>query len=371
MLRRLVPLCKFSTTGSRFQGKQLSNPAICGKIGGMLQYRLSTLFLIFFVVAATMALFGAWGIWIAGVLLVAGLCLNRAKRLTDGIVSSLFIVSIGIVCPVLMISPVSSAREAARRAQCNNNMKQLGLGLCNYHDSQKHFPSVYACDKDGKPLFSWLVTILPNMEYDTIFNGLKLDEPWNSPQNAKMVGQLRIEEFVCPSVNREDNDTSSNYLAIIGPGTIWRKEGTVKLSDLQNGSSHTIAVVETVNSGKHWAEPFALTVDEVLENMRTGKGVRISSCHPAGVNVLFADGSVRTLPAKMPLSLWQKILSGEFKDGSEFQIDPNAPDMVDTYVGTPAPKPWPMILGVIVWLISIVLLFHRAVKGRKKPATAS
>ena len=337
----------------------------------MLQYRLSTLFLIFFVVATTMALFGVWGIWIAGVLFLAGFCLNRAKRLTDGIVLASLLIFFGIVCSGLLPDVFSASR--ARRTECINHMRQIGLGLLNYHDSEKHFPSVYSCDESGKPVFSWLVAILPNMEYDTIFNALKLDEPWNSPQNAKLLSRLQIGEFVCPSVNRENNDTSSNYIAIIGSGTIWRKEGTVKLLDVPDGGWHTVALVEVVDSGKHWAEPFALTVDEVLENMRTGKGVRISSCHPAGVNVLFADGNVRTLPAKMPLSLWRQILSGKFNrfDDLESQIDPNAPDMVDVYVGSPAPKLWTIILGVVVWLISIVLLFRRAVKSRKKPEITS
>ena len=339
----------------------------------MLQYRLSTLFLVFVVVAATMALFGAWGIWMAGVLFLVALCLNRAERMENGIYLASLLIFVGIICPGGIGHLGDRAAPPTRRANCSNNLRQLGLCLLKYENAQKHFPSVYACDKDGKPLFSWLVTILPNMEYDTIFDGLKLDEPWNSPQNAKMVGQLWIEEFICPSVNRDYNDFSSNYVAIIGPGTIWRNEGTVKLPDLPDGGSHTVALVEVVDSGKHWAEPFALTVDEVLENMRTGKGVRISSCHPAGVNVLFADGSVRTLPAKMPLSLWRQILSGKFNrfDDLKSQIDPNAPDMVDVYVGTPEPKPWPIILGVIVWLFSIALLFRRAVKSRKKPETTS
>jgi hypothetical protein len=45
----------------------------------------------------------------------------------------------------------------------------------------------------------------------------------------------------------------------------------------------------------------------------------------------------------------------------------NAPDMVDVYVDAPEPSRWPIIVGVIVWLISVVLLFHRAVKSRKQP----
>ena len=340
----------------------------------MLQYRLSTLFLIFFFVAATMALFripGIWivGVWIIGVLFLAAVCLNRAKNLTNGIILSLFLIFFLIICPG-GLPLYSSARESARRAQCCDNLKQLGLALLNYHDSQKHFPSVYTCDKDGKPLFSWIAPLLwGHLQYSSLYNDLKIDEPWNSPSNAEVFSQFPSQSFQCPSAVHENNAT--NYIAIIGPGTIWRKEGTVKLSDLQDGGSHTVMLVEAADSDKHWAEPFALTVDEVLKNMKTGKGVRISSGHPSGVYVLFANGKVDFLPAEMPLSLWRKILSGEVtaKELDEIfsLIDPNAPDMVNVYVGTPKTNPWPFILGVIIWLISVVLLFHRAIKSRKKP----
>jgi prepilin-type processing-associated H-X9-DG protein len=248
-------------------------------------------------------------------------------------------------------------------------MKTLEIGLHFYHDSQRHYPSVYTCGKDGKPLFSWIVPLLPKMEYDTVFDALKLDEPWNSPHNAKILSGFYIGEFLCPSVDRTNNNIYSSYVAVIGPGTIWRKEGTVKLSDLPHKGSQTVAVVEVADSGKHhWAEPFAVTVNEVLENMRTGKGVRISSFHPAGVHILFADGSVRCLPCKMPLLLWRKILEGELLaedlDAIKSRIHSNASDMVDVYVG-PTERSSTTIPGVIVWLVSIVLLFYRAVKSRK------
>jgi prepilin-type processing-associated H-X9-DG protein len=175
--------------------------------------------------------------------------------------------------------------------------------------------------------------------------------------------------FHCPGTNQKNEMNIINYIAIVGPGTIWRKDGTVKLSDLPDDGWHSVALVEVADSDKHWAEPFTMTVDEILENMKTSKGLRISSYHSGGVNVLFADGVVRYLPPKMPLSLWSKIFAGERIefDNIEAQIDPNAPDMVDVYVGAPSPKPWTIILGAIVWLISIGLLFHRAVKSRKKP----
>jgi hypothetical protein len=339
----------------------------------MMQYRLSTLFLIMFFVAATIALFGKLGIFVAGVLFLVALCLNRARRLVNGIVLSGILILSAIFCPGLLESSISTLPRATYQCvRCNDNLKQLGIALLNYHDSQKHFPLVYTCDKVGKPLFSWVVPLLLcHLQYSSLYNELKIDEPWNNPSNEKVFSQFPVQLFQCPSAADKGDVAATNYMAIIGPGTIWRKEGIVKLPDLPDGGSHTVALVEVVDSGENWAEPSALTVEEVLESMKTGKGVRISSCHIGGVNVLFANGEVHCLPSKMPLSLWRKILAGEVPakdlDYLEFQVDPNAPDMVDAYVGTPKTRPWIIILGGMVWLSSVLLLFHRAVKSRKKP----
>jgi prepilin-type processing-associated H-X9-DG protein len=243
-------------------------------------------------------------------------------------------------------------------------MRQIGLGVLNYEYAKKHYPSVYLCDKDGKPLFGWLVQILSDMEYGSIYTQLKTDESWDSPFNRKILAQCQIYEFQCPCGNHGENACTTNYVPIIGPGTIWRSEGTKSVSDLQTDEKmNTVVAVEMANSDKHWAEPFALTVDELLENMKTRKGVRISSYHSGGVHVLFADGNVRQYPREMPLSLWQTVLAGK---GSDFgnidaQIDSNAPDMYDAYLGPPGPNKW----AIIVWLFSLVLLFRRAIKSRK------
>ena len=53
----------------------------------------------------------------------------------------------------------SHAGEAARRACCKNNMKQIGLALHNYHDAHNHFPPLITSDNDGKPLYNWMVEI--------------------------------------------------------------------------------------------------------------------------------------------------------------------------------------------------------------------
>jgi hypothetical protein len=345
------------------------------------QYRLSTLFLIFFMVATSLALFGAWGLWIAAVMFLAALCLNHAKNLGNGITWALFIIFIGIICPRLLLPALGSAREAARRATCIHKPMQIGFALRCYHDANKHFPSTNICDKNGKPLFSWRVQILPLLECEYIYNSLKIDEPWNSPHNTKVFSQFKpnygpsYPYYECPSANRKNNDFTTNYVAVIGPGTAWRENGPVKLSDLPDGGSHTVVAVEVVNSGVHWAEPRDLTVEEALEGLKTGKGLRISTPHPSCINVLFADGAVRSLPAKMPISLWKKLLDGEVTDLDRIRedIDDSTPDMVDLYVATPdrTPGKWTIILGLLVWLFSVVLLFRRAIKSRRIPVMAT
>jgi prepilin-type processing-associated H-X9-DG protein len=346
-----------------------------------MQYRLSTLFLVFFLVAASLAVFGSFGLWISSIILLVALILNKTKILKTGIKWSVQLIFIGIICPGLLTPALthrSSVVKEASQIACLLDLTQIGFALNNYQDTYKHFPPANTCDKNGKPLFSWRVEILPmmesgpisNLQCGPIYNSLKKDEPWNSQINASLLDTV-TSPYLCPSGS---NVYSTNYVAVIGPGTAWRKDGPVNLSDLPDGGSHTVMVVEVANSGVPWAEPRDLTVEEALENMRTGKGLRISSPHPNVINVLFADGKVRPLPLKMPISMWQKILGGEMKVLDNLNIiDESAPDMVDVSVNPHpyTPGKWVIILCTVVWLLSVILLFRRAIQSRRKLDTAT
>jgi hypothetical protein len=338
-----------------------------------MQYSLATLFLVFFFVAATLAAFGVPGIWIAIVFLLTALGLNRSASFAS-IGVALFVAGFFSI-PAFLWPLIKNAREAARFANCTCPLGMFGCALQNYHASQQHCPSAITYDKDGKPLFNWIVPVLPEIDYEAIYRQLNKNEPWNSSFNTKVLSQISNHEFQCPSANHEVNDSTTNYVAIIGPGTAWRSDGPVKLSDLPDGGSHTVMLVEVADSGLHWAEPVVFTMEQALERMKTGKGLRISSNHPSNIHLLLANGRATSVPSKMPLSLWKKLLTGELSkvqiDNIKTLIDPIAPDMVEVSTAPKGFEPgtYAILTSLFVWIVSLLLLFRRAIKSHKKPDT--
>ena len=99
----------------------------------------------------------------------------------------------GGVLVALLLPAVQAAREAARRSQCTNNLKQIVLALHNYHDVYKCFPSAVLTDESGRPIRSWRVAILPFMEQQALYKQYDFNQPWDSPRNP------RWEELPFPS----------------------------------------------------------------------------------------------------------------------------------------------------------------------------
>ena len=192
----------------------------------------------------------------------------------------------------LLLPAVQAAREAARRQQCANNMKQIILALHNYHDVYNAFPPLYTVDANGKPLHSWRVLILPFIEQTALYEEImanSFNEPWDSEKNKKFHDRIPP-VFRCPS----NPNAGCSYVVIAGEGFVPASRANVRsggsFSRITDGTSNTLALVE-VKEGFCWMDPTAdITLDELVKGINAG---RVGSYHSGGINAALFDGSVR------------------------------------------------------------------------------
>jgi prepilin-type processing-associated H-X9-DG protein len=188
------------------------------------------------------------------------------------------------------VATMPRAREAARRAQCNNNLRQIGLAMLNYHDAHGCFPPAYIPDEKGQPMHSWRVLLLPYLEQKPLYDQYNFDEPWDSPQNLALANAM-VPVYQCPS-DTLVGPSQTSYLMIVGPGTVSDGPAATKLSEISDGTANTILVVEAAGSGINWLEPRDLDAEQLSYLVNDPVDGGIVSEHPDGANVLFCDGSV-------------------------------------------------------------------------------
>jgi prepilin-type processing-associated H-X9-DG protein len=213
----------------------------------------------------------------------------------------------------LLLPAVQSAREAARRAQCVNNLKQIALAMFNYESANGHFPRAAIVDKQGKPLLSWRVAILPYIEQAELYKKFKLDEPWDSPNNKALLKYMPT-TYACPSRPNTEPFTTT-YRVFNGPGSLLENGRDTRLADVTDGTSNTIMAVEAKDAVP-WTKPEELPFGPSPTPM-FGAG----SNHPGGFNAAFADGSVRFIKSTInPMTLKALITraGGEVVNSDQF-----------------------------------------------------
>ena len=201
----------------------------------------------------------------------------------------------------LVLPAVQAAREAARRSQCVNNLKQIGLAMHNYHSAYNTFPGP-VLDKQGKPLLSWRVAILPFIEQQAIYNKFKLDEAWDSPHNKALLKEMPS-TYTCPDNPKSEAFTTS-YQTFVGNGAMFELNRGASLQEITDGTSNTIMVVES-KDGVPWTKPDDLKFDPADAKPLNGA----SSMHPGGINALFGDGSVRFIKTVINPRVWKAIIT--------------------------------------------------------------
>lgn len=194
-----------------------------------------------------------------------------------------------IPCLIALLLPaVQQAREAARRTQCKNNLKQIGLALHNYHDVYKSFPPAYVTDENGTPMHSWRVLILPFIDQQNLYDEYDFSKPWDSLANFSVLNNMP-EIFNCPSHPDADSSTT-HYAAVFGPGCIFEGAEPIRFAHITDGTSNTILVGEVQDAAIPWTAPRDV---DVAVHSTIGDPEGFSSYHFGGAQFLMSDGAVR------------------------------------------------------------------------------
>ncbi len=162
---------------------------------------------------------------------------NRSSRLPAGftLIELLVVIAIIAVLIALLLPAVQQAREAARRTQCRNNLKQIGLALHNYHDNFGAFPPGYVMQRADRTSataqdtatyygnWSWSTLILPYVDQGSLFNTLQvgprqLNEVAADAQRLPLL-QTKLAAFRCPSDTGPDLNDSIHRNIVDSTGT--------------------------------------------------------------------------------------------------------------------------------------------------------
>jgi hypothetical protein len=195
--------------------------------------------------------------------------------------------------------PVRQARESARQSQCLNNLKQIGLAMHNYHSKHDSFPPAFTASKEGKPLLSWRVLILPYLEQEELYKQFHLDEAWDSPHNKTLISKMPA-FYACPSGKQTTlSNGKTSYLTARGPATAFPGSTGIKFQDITDGLSNTIMVVDANDEAAViWTMPDDWTMPEPFNT----KG--LFGHHPGRTEVGICDGSVRGVKMTLDPKTW-------------------------------------------------------------------
>ncbi|MGQ0633032.1 MAG: DUF1559 family PulG-like putative transporter [Planctomycetaceae bacterium] len=225
-----------------------------------------------------------------------------------------------------------AARDGAKRASCNCQLKQIGLALHNYREAYGSFPPAYIAGPDGRPMHSWRVLILPYIDAQSLYNEYDFTEPWDGPNNIRLLNR-RPQLFDCPS--RDDPPmigtaivaaytllactdwpvrpgVTTSYAAVFGPHSVFRGSDPVRLQDISDGPGNTAMIGELTGAKIPWTKPEDI---DVRQHSRLGDPLGFSSSGRNGrVWFSLADGSVRSVDPATPQATIDRLFT---RDGNE------------------------------------------------------
>lgn len=234
----------------------------------------------------------------------------------------------GIILAALALAPIlvgraESIRWVTARASGINNLKQFGLAMQAYQEEHGRLPPAAVRAKDGRPLLSWRVLLLPYLAEKDLFNQFHLDESWDGPHNRRLLERMpRVYASMLGNPSGEPNTTF--YQVFVGEGTVFGgEELTVEKIDGADGCANTILVIEAAESVP-WTKPADLPFRVGQRLAPLGDFYRNEHyINPRGrFLALFADGSVRCFYHDTPEQLIRPLVTwigGEEVDSNELE----------------------------------------------------
>ena len=294
---------------------------------------------------------------------------SRSQRFAFTLVELLVVIAIIGILVSLLLPAVQAAREAARRMQCTNNLKQLALAMHNYHDTHKSFPAgqIYEEGNSYLPGWGWGAQLLPYIEQGSVSSTIDFTGEMRSSVNAPLVA-TPMAAFSCPSDVKPDNKPDVCGLTTPGAGTssyvgnggayndsdrteadlnsqsmptrvrngILMRNSAVNFSAISDGTSNTFALGEIrwhdydwdglwagcskdrkgiyVASGTNSLLRFGyegMNPPDIAGNKVINRAFQ--SMHPGGANFALCDGSVRFVSETVPHVPLDWDESGDFE----------------------------------------------------------
>jgi prepilin-type processing-associated H-X9-DG protein len=212
------------------------------------------------------------------------------------------------VMVALLLPAVQASREAARRTESKNHLKQLVLAMHNYYEVHKSLPPGTHPNPDLKPdkRLSWLTDLLPFLELQPIYDTIDFKKAWDDPPNRKAVDSP-LALFINPSVGpqKANGFPVTEYVGMAGVGVdgptlpvtspragVFAYDRVTRLDDIKDGTSNTIAISECNKDLGPWAAGGRATIRSLTKQPYIDGPDGLGG-HPEGCQVGFADGSVR------------------------------------------------------------------------------